>query len=143
MKNYKFKHESVLNYRAQLEDTLKREFLVLQRTLTSEEARLAGFINIHEKKSAEMVAKDLQSPEDIDHCRGYLKFLKVQMAECRESIESAQEEITKKREELMNAAKDRKVLEVIKDKGLINHIKAEAKVEQSINDEFNINKFSK
>lgn len=143
MKTYKFKHESVLNYRVQIEDTLKRDFIGLQRSLSAEEARLIEFGDLHTRKSDEMVAKEVQSPNDINIYRGYLKFLKLQMGKSRETITSIQEEIDKKREELLSASKDKKILEVIKDKGRTNHIKAEVKSEQSVNDEFNINRFSK
>lgn len=143
MKNYRFKHESVLNYRAQVEDGIKIEFIELQRTLAGREVRFAEICETFDVKSAEILAEDTFSPNDRDNYNGYLQFLKVQMAECKESIESVTEEVDKKREELMNASKDKKILEVIKDKGRVMHIKAEEKSEQSVNDEFNIHKYSK
>lgn len=143
MKNYRFKHESVLNYRSQIEDTFKREFIELQRTLAREEARLAELSGTFDTKSDEILTKDTFSPNDRDNYNGYLQFLKIQMSKRKENIKNVNEEIDKKREELMNASKEKKVLEVIKDKGRVNHIKAAAKSEQSVNDEFNIHKFNK
>jgi len=143
MTNYKFKHESVLNYRLQIEDAIKREFGALQKALAKEETKLIEAKELYIVKSEEMHSKDLLSPNDLEIYRGYLKFLRIQKAACTENIDSIQTDIQKKREELVAASRDKKILEVIKDKGRIEYIKDEAKEEQAINDEFNINKFTK
>lgn len=143
MTNYKFKHESVLNYRSQVEDNLKKEYLELQSALTKEETTLLECKDTHALKSDEMLVKEAMSPDEIDNFRAYLKFLKYRMSQSSLSIVKINEEMDMKREELMDASKDKKILEVIKDKGRVEYIKAEAKSEQSISDEFSINKFGK
>jgi flagellar FliJ protein len=141
--NYKFKLESVLNYRGQLEEMLKKEFSDLQASLSMEETRLTELGGFYETRAGEMLSKDEIQAGELQTYRGYLDLVKEKMGEAREAIELIQGKIDKKRDELMSAAREKKVLEAVKDKGLKDHLKGEAKAEQAINDEFNVNKFAK
>ena len=141
--NYKFKLESVLNYRGQLEEMLKKEFSSLQETLSIEEARLSELGGFYDSRAEEMLGKDEIKASELDVYRGYLKLIKEKMAETRETIEGIQRKIDTKRGELMAASREKKVLEAVKEKGLKEHVRGEARIEQAVSDEFNINKFGK
>lgn len=141
--NYKFKLESVLNYRGQLEEMFKKEFSTLQDLLRTEEARFSELGGFYDSRADEMLAMEEITPAELEVYRGYLTLIREKMADARETIEGIEQKIDKKRDELLRASRDKKVMEAVKKKGLKEHIKAEAKSEQALSDEFNVNKFGK
>ncbi len=141
--NYKFNLESVLNYRGQLKDMLKKEFSALQETLTTEEVRLSEFGSFYDSKAAEMLGKDEIKASELEVYRNYLQLIKEKMLDTRKTIEMIQEKLDMKRTELAAASREKKVLEAVREKGLKEHLREEAKIEQTVSDEFNVNKFGK
>ncbi|MEE9542174.1 MAG: flagellar export protein FliJ [Thermodesulfobacteriota bacterium] len=141
--NYKFKLESILNYRGQLEEMLKKEFSTLQESLLMEETRLVELEEFYGARASEMLSKDEITPAELEVYRGYLTLIKEKIIDARNTLEIIEQKIDKKRDQLMEASKEKKVMEAVKDKGLKEHIRAEAKSEQVVSDEFNVNKFGK
>ena len=137
MAKFNFKLESVLRLREKLEDLKKNEFGAAIRALEKEKAELLRL----EQYKADTIESFKCSicegiePDDIHHHNNYLAKLKVLIKQQHIAIKKAEAFVELKRLELVEAMRDRKSLDILKENKFEEYIAEEKQAEQKIIDE--------
>ena len=142
---YKFSLEPVLKYRKLLEEDLQRDFAVLKRKLFDERERLSNFKQVRDRFSGELQEKQVNSisVSDIVLYTDYLQQVTKEIEKQSEKILEAEKNVAQKREELVGAMKNRKMIDRLREKGLKGHVQELAKKEQDLMNEAAVNIFNK
>jgi len=142
---YKFPLESVLKFRGNMEKFHLQDMFRLKSDLKSEEGRL-----LEEKKRAVDVAGQLAeeekngiSPVEAALFKKFLHTKRVKIVEQKEKILSLKNEVEKKRQELENASREKKVMEKLKDKGKEGFHQDMRKKHQKEMDEYAVKSFTR
>lgn len=124
MPTFKFRLESVLELRKRVEDQRKKELAHLRELLHKEQ----DFLKELETKTVEALAgmKECQKGsvfniEEVMRYYRYFTFCRDKIKEQISLIESLIISVEKKREDLVAASKERKILEKLKDNQLQEH----------------------
>lgn len=136
MAKFSFRLQSVLNVKTQQEDNLKNELGKAVQRLEAEKlelARLEGALNdlvaeFNEKAKKSTIHKLIEYNE-------YLSFLTSKIKFQKENVNCAALNVDKVREELVNAVKERKILDKFKEKKRVEYFQEQKKLEQKTNDE--------
>ena len=142
---YKFNLEPVLKYRKLLEEDLQKDFAVLKRQLLAERARLSSLERVRERFSGELQEKQMKniSVSDILLYTDYLNQVSKDIENQGEKILEAEKSVDLKREDLVGAMKNRKMIDRLKEKGLETHIQELSKKEQALMNEAAISVFNR
>lgn len=135
-----FRLQQVLNYRREVEKARKQELAVARSEFENATRRLRS-----EEEKAERLAHELKEKETAGilalEFQLYAEFSRKQSSEIknqREVVSTLNEEVEEKREILLSAAKDKKVLESFKDKTNAAHRLEVAARERNFLDEIAI-----
>lgn len=144
---FRFRLESVLNYRRTLEENLLKELSELRRQLSLEEDMLRMMIfekdrHINELGSLQKGAITLKI-EDIKLYFAYLNGLELKIKKQGDIVKNCQERVDKKLVEVVDAMKNRKILEVIKERGYREYTREINLKEQRLFDEIAVNRFTR
>lgn len=144
---FRFRLESVLNYRRTIEENLLKELSELRRQLSLEEDRLKMMIfekdrHINDLGSLQKGGVTLQI-EDIKLYFSYLNGLEIKIKKQEDIIKNCQERVDKKLAEVVDAMKNRKILEVIKERGYREYTREINLKEQRLLDEIAVNRFTR
>jgi len=144
-KKYSFSLESVLNYRNIIENQKERAFSAALYDYQLEQKRLTEL-----KESYVSAMKKFQELEQVTFSSGnyfeflnYIKRIEKKIANQKIRIATAHEILENKRNELIKATRDRKVLERLKDIGKENYLKEMDRLEQIFLDEIAVIRHSK
>ena len=143
MASFKFRLQKVLDYKQQVEDTKKQELFHLMKIFHEEEKVL---IKLHElllKKLSEFEEKQ-QGELDILELlfySGYISRLNGEIEQQREKLKEIARQITQKREEVIAASKERRIMEKLREKKYKEFMKEESRREQKFLDEIGNNAF--
>ena len=115
---FHFNLQQVLNLREQKEESRELEFAQAKRRLEQEEERLTFFKNRRDRCQRELLEHERQgvSQEEIALYGPYMEFLKSKIQLQIELVASARNQMEKKKAELLDARKDRKILERLRSK---------------------------
>lgn len=145
MKKFKFRFETVLKVKEKKEEQLKREFMQLI-ALKIRQENLLKEIEKEKQKMAKEKFNEKQSGTDIQtliYYEEYCNLLRKEISLTEKKIKELQEKADIKREELIEASKQKKIFEKLKQSDF-NEFKALLlKNEQQILDEIAINKFNR
>ena len=141
---YKFSLEPVLKYRKLLEEDLQKDFAVLKRQLLDERERLSNFEQVRERFSEELQQKQMKNfnVSDILLYTDFLQEVSKEIEKQSKKILEAEKRVDHKREELVGAMKNRKIIDRLREKGLKAHVQELSKKEQSLMNEAAINIFN-
>ncbi len=144
---FRFRLESVLNYRRTIEENLLKELSELRRQLSLEEDRLKMMIfekdrHINDLGSLQKGGVTLQI-EDIKLYLLYLNGLEIKIKNQGDIIKKCRERVDKKLVEVIDAMKNRKILEVIKERGYREYTREINLKEQRLLDEIAVNRFTR
>ncbi|MBI3584291.1 MAG: flagellar export protein FliJ [Nitrospinae bacterium] len=144
---FRFRLESVLNYRRTIEENLLKELSELRRQLSLEEDRLKMMIfekdsHINDLGSLQKGGVTLQI-EDIKLYFSYLNGLELKIKNQGDIIKKCRERADKKLVEVIDAMKNRKILEVIKERGYREYTREINLKEQRLLDEIAVNRFTR
>lgn len=144
---FRFRLESVLNYRRTIEENLLKELSEGRRQLSLEEDRLKMMIfekdrHINDLGSLQKGGVTLQI-EDIKLYFSYLNGLEIKIKNQGDIIKKCQERVDKKLVEVIDAMKNRKILEVIKERGYREYTREINLKEQRLLDEIAVNRFTR
>ena len=135
-----FRLQQVLNYRREVEKVRKQELAVARNEFENATRRLKS-----EEDKAESLARELKEKETAGipalEFQLYAEFSRKQSSDIRnqrEVVSTLNEEVAEKREILLNAAKDKKVLESFKDRTSAAHRVEVAARERNFLDEIAI-----
>lgn len=145
MKKFKFRFETVLRVKEKKEEQLKREFMQLI-ALKIRQENLLKEIEKEKQKITKEKFNEKQSGTDIQtliYYEEYSNFLRKEIDLTEKKIKELQEKADIKREELIEASKQRKIFERLKQSDF-NEFKAMIlRNEQNVLDEIAINKFNR
>jgi len=117
---YKFSLGAVLNHRKFLEENLQKELGALKRALADEKKKLADLKNARQQSSAELLQKQ-QKAMTVSENLLYIRFIEQLFERLKKQnlkVCEAEQIVESKREDLVEAVKKRKAMEILKEKGL-------------------------
>ena len=138
MRAFRFRLERVLQLRRQMEDEKRRELSIMLFDLRQLEAKLHSLQQDLESCKRQMT-NDLELEElsiaRIEVFASYLKRIASSIEAQRELISELHKKIESKRNELLEAIKERKAMESVKAKRLAEHEKERIRDEMKFLDE--------
>ncbi|HOJ77337.1 MAG TPA: flagellar export protein FliJ [Bacillota bacterium] len=144
MKKFKFKLETVLKVRTRLEDLRKRE-------LRQAELRLEEALRQLKRRQAEIAETTAMYQENLQKQRldlnlatyyhNYLNKLNQLLVEDYARIDRCNEDLAKARQNLIEATKEKKIVEKLKEKAYEEYKSAELKQETEFLDELGTTRF--
>jgi flagellar FliJ protein len=145
MKKFRFKFETVLNVKEKKEEALKRELMKLQALKIEQEQLLA---RIDEEKKSMAHAKGAEKVhgtniQQLRYFEQYISVLRRQMDLTNKKIEELEGKVTDKRHEVVEASKEKKTFERLKDKHYTGFKKMVIDNEQKQLDEMAISKYNR
>ncbi|MEG0254310.1 MAG: flagellar export protein FliJ [Vagococcus sp.] len=140
MKKYKFSLDNVLNWRELQEEEAKKNFLVYQQAQREQEDILEGYI-----EASQSMNESTGSLTNINKLRQqfvYKNFLDNQIEMQKETVSQYSNETSKKMSVFVDAQKERKIMERLKEKHYENYLLEEKSEEQKELDEMGTLRFS-
>jgi len=144
MKRFRFRLETVLRLREQVEQQRKRELgevLAVRQQHVDEKARLEGQLADHKAQIRALAdgapGKKLDMNALIDH-RQYATAVDFQIRRTRQAIGVIEEEVARRREALAEAARERKGIEKLRERQLQAYREAEQRQQQKELDEIGL-----
>jgi len=117
---YKFPFSAVLKHRLFLEETLQKELGLLKRLLFDEKDKLVKYKTAINASSEELQNKQKQIisvAETLLYVR-FIEQLSYQLELQKEKVLEVEKKLERKRIDLVDAMKNRKILEKLKEQGL-------------------------
>lgn len=144
-KKYHFSLQNVLNHRINLEEEREREFALAIQSLISEQKKLEEIEHKITKEIHELsvVETGVFSSQDFMDYEKYIVFLENKKIEQQKKICEAKSVVELEREKLINATKNRKVLERLKEKGMKRYLFDINRLEQIELDEIAVLKYAR
>lgn len=145
MKKFSFKLETVLNVKERKEEQLKHELLKLQALKALEEQLLA---EVKEKRAYITRQKSDENKRGTDiqsliHFEQYIGSLLKKIDDTQKNIKVLEKKADIKREEVVEASREKKVFEKLKEKQFGEFQKAVIQNEQKVLDEMAVSKFNR
>jgi len=137
MAKFNFKLQSVLDLKVQMEDNKKNEFGSAVQKLEYEKKVLEN-IKHEKEKNINVFGNELKNKAKVSTIRqinSYISLLGQKIEVQKENVNKASNIVDKKREELLEAVKERKIMDKLKEKEYCLFLKQELKEEQKIIDE--------
>jgi flagellar FliJ protein len=137
---FQFRLQGYLDLKEKMEDQRKMEYGQAAAVLEREKQKLTRFEK-ERQTSLDTLRVKLQAggagfaPDEITRTQGYLDLARNKIARQEEQVRLAAAETEKKRLDLVEAVKDRKTLEKLKDKAREEFLREEQLAEQKIVDE--------
>jgi len=145
MKKFQFKFETVLKVKERKEEQLKRELMYIQK-LKIEQEQILEKIGAERKKMHEQKGREKQGGTDIStliYYEAYLNSLRAQIARTEKRIKEFTEKADEKRVEVVEASREKKIFENLKDRHFSVFKKAVLSNEQKQLDEMAVNKYNR
>ncbi|MDR0273576.1 MAG: flagellar export protein FliJ [Clostridiales bacterium] len=117
MPRFQFRLQQYLGIKEQIEDQKELEYAKALQTLAEEKQKLAEFIQRKDEtieKLRQSVSRNI-SPFEIRRYNNNIERLKHQIKVQEERVAAAERFAEKKRQELIQAMKERKALEIVKE----------------------------
>ncbi|MDT2815874.1 flagellar export protein FliJ [Vagococcus carniphilus] len=140
MKKYKFSLDNVLNWRELQEEEAKKTFLIYQQAQKEQEEILNEY-----KEASQAMNESTQSLTNINKLRQqfvYKNFLDNQIVKQQATVDQYSNETSKKMSVFVDAQKERKIMERLKEKHYDNYLLQEKSEEQKELDEMGTLRFS-
>jgi flagellar FliJ protein len=132
MSKFVFNLEPLYDYRQRIEELSQKEFAEVNLLLSAEEKRISEMNELYGNASLEMDALKEKGAgvHDVEMHHQYLEGLKRHIKAQEASIGQLRNLVEKKRAELIDASRNRKVIEIMKERSLNAHNLKENKLEQ-------------
>lgn len=137
MKKYTFRLEPLFQYRQRLEDLSRRGLEEALGLLKEEEQKIERLKELYARSSAEIDAlkEKGEAAGEIELHYFYIDGLKRHIADQEKALREISELAERKRGELVEASRSRKVIETFKEKSLNSYNKEAKRKEQKESDE--------
>jgi flagellar FliJ protein len=145
MKKYNFKLEPLLSHRQFLEDALQKEFAEKERQ-AAQARHIAKSLEEEYLHLAEELKEKMQAPRAASEnalYATYLASLSDQINKQQQRVQEADKERDEKKTALLEAVKNRKMVEHLKEVGLDQFKQVYLKKEQAFSDEIGIQQHSR
>jgi len=140
MEKYNFKLEPLLNHRRFVEDVRQKAFTDVQKKV-SESRHIAKCLEEEHVRQAEELKKKMQDPQPASEnvlYATYLTSLSNRIDEQRQRVQAAEKERDEKKSALLEAVKNRKTIERLKEVRADQFEQFQLKKEQEFSDEIGI-----
>ena len=136
MARFVFRLQSYLSVKEQLEEQKKNEYGQAMKRLEEERQRKRKLENELEDNILRFKKTLFTSiiPTEISRYNNRIEILKVWIIEQEERIKAAEHYVEEKRLELVEAMKERKALDTVKERNYEEFLKEEQRVEQTVVD---------
>jgi len=120
MRKFVFNLEPLYGHRQRIEELSQKEFAEVNLTCQSEEKKLIDLVGLYKRSAAELDSLKEQgaSANYIETHHAYLEGLKRRIKSQEASVAKIRVLVEKKRADLIDASRDRKVIEIMKEKSL-------------------------
>ncbi|MDL1962731.1 MAG: flagellar export protein FliJ [Deltaproteobacteria bacterium] len=142
---YQFTLQALLNHRKSIEETLQKELSVVKRLLADEKKKLTDYERARNKFLVELQQKQRESitvSENLLYCNFFVR-LDSKLDRQRDIVPDIEKNFDRKRDDLIKAMKERKILEKLKEKRLKAYDNKLMKNEQDFLNEAAINMFNR
>ena len=143
VKQYKFNLESVLKYRAQVESLKKKELGIILDKIHNEEDNIRKLEESYHGETKAMLQKEVMDSNEIMLYNQYLSGIKRLIEAGKKELFEWRKRGDSKRQELIDALMEKKILLDLKEKQQKEYIKQEEKTELSLLDEHSVAVFGK
>lgn len=145
MAKFIFKLQSFLSVKEKIEEQKKNDYGKALNQLEQEKHKKQELLTTQSSTISQLKQKinEGTKPSEIKQYNHFIAYVENEIIKQQEVIIKAQKLVEKKREELVNAMKDRKMLEILKENEYIEYIKEEKKAEQKFIDELVSFKYNK
>ena len=145
MKKFDFKLEPLYDYRQRIEDICKKEFSAANARLDDEEVKLEKLREVYRSSSAEIdeMKEKGSSMDEIALYYNYLISIKRHIADQEKVIVEFRKALEAKRGELHEASRNKRVVEIMKEKSLGAHLKEMNRLELKIADDMAVSRFKR
>lgn len=134
MEKFVFKLQKVLDYKFEIEEKKKDEFVKAQKKLLLEKNKLESLIEY--KKNAVEDKSNYKSKLDYQLLLNYIDVMDDKIENQMAEIKKAEDEFAIKKDELIKSTADRKVIERLKEKAKDEFDLEIGQKEQKLNDDF-------
>jgi len=145
MNRFRFRFASVLRYREIMEETRKRGFGAAMDHYRHEESRLkridgeiAGL-----EESMERGGQGRISVQDLQNRYNYARVLDRKREAQEKTVKAAEQEVERRRRELVEAMKQKKIFERLRERDRETYENELRKEEQKMLDEFSVQRFNR
>ena len=142
---YRFSLEPVLKHRKLIEEELQKEMAELKRRLLSEQEKLVGLEKIKRRcllELQEKQARGIKAP-DISLYSNFIGLVTIQIEGQQKKVLSVERNLVKKRTKLIQAVKERKMVDQLKENRLMIFERNERRKELKLVDEMALAGFHK
>jgi flagellar protein FliJ len=125
MKRFQFRLQKVLEYKEDIEKQKMNDLAAAKQALAEEMDRLEWIQTTHKANGEALKCRTAEKtirPDEIQAHLRYQKKLEADLKAQTRRVEAAEEKTEKQRQILLDAAKERKTLETLKDKKLQSHL---------------------
>lgn len=134
MESFKFNLQKVLDYRLDIEQKAKDEFVTAQKNYLLQETILNDLYQ--KRKDANDSIASFKTVYEYQSFTRYIDFIDKRIMVQKSNLENARIALDKKNKELLKSISDRKVLEKLKQKAKDEFEFEQSKKEQNMNDDF-------
>ena len=141
---FKFRLESLLNYRKFIEDKLQRELNEFKRLLEEEREKMKAYKDKRKlilDKLKEKECEDLSITE-LTVCISFIEILSEDIEQQKKMLKEMEDKLEQKRQDLIEAQKKKKMLEKLKLKQWKFYLHDLNKKEEKFLSEVTINRFN-
>lgn len=132
---FRFPLQKVLNYREQLEEEAKIRLAKAQQMFLEEERRFVTLRDLLGEKKAQLYQNVLMPAGERWLLENFIKGLRADMAATQLRLRTLHQMVAEARRAVLERAKERKVLEKLKERQKERHDKDEREKERKIHDE--------
>jgi len=137
MRKFVFNLEPLYGHRQRLEELKQKEFAEVNQSLQAEEKKLIELIGLYKSSATELDKRKEQDAAvlEIETHHAYLEGLKRRIRTQELAVCNIRVLLEKKRADLIDASRDRKVIEIMKEKSLSAHRQRAEKLELKESDD--------
>ena len=140
MAKFVFRLQSVLNIKSRLEEQQRNAFATARRRVDEEEEKLNnlyGRLSFYEDEGRRMLTEDSLHVRDIIDNEHAISTVKDYIEDQKVALKQAEELLEVERLKLVDAMKERRTYERLREKAYDDYIEEEKRAEGVINDEHN------
>ncbi len=143
MKKFRFKLEPLLEYRQRLEDILKKDLAEAGRLLDVEEGKLQSLRKTHSASITEVerLKGEDNNTEELKLYYNYLVGLKIYIEEQAQMVVKSRDVYEGQRRKLVESARERRTVELVKERAQRLHESEENREDQKITDDIGSSRF--
>lgn len=138
---FRFRFETVLSVKARKEEERRFKLAAEEQRLQAKAMELSRYEAAHLDGIAELTAAS-RGRVDLNYlatCHTYVRRLKQRREICQVELSQVQDDVTRAREELVEARKECKAMEQLKERDYREYLREENAKEQKFLDELGIN----